>query len=409
MMTALSRMYWPKCIDMPKGKLSFDPFLLLTVVALMLIGFVMIASASMDVAARDFGSPYHFILRQGIFVLMALMTLAIVSSIPIRIWQQLSVPLLIIGGISLLLVIIPGIGREVNGARRWISLGFFNLQVSELAKIFMVIYIAGYLVRRLSEVRSTWSGVMKPAIPMAIYAGLLISQPDFGVTVVLMCTVMGMVFLSGMRLFQFVIVLTSGVVMAGFLAMTQPYRVQRLKTFMDPWADPFGAGYQLSQAQIAFGRGEFFGTGLGNSIQKLFYLPEAHTDFIYSILAEELGLVGALLVIFLYCFLVYRIFLTGRKAEKQQLFFMSYMCYGFAFIFAGQALINIGVNVGALPTKGLTLPLLSYGGSSLLASVIMIAIILRIDFELKQSATEEALRLKKTANVKRKTARRVSA
>ncbi|KDE40943.1 MAG: putative lipid II flippase FtsW [Nitrincola lacisaponensis] len=379
---------WPAFLDMPAGRLSFDPFLLLSVLALMLTGFVMIASASMDVAARDFGSPYFFIIRHGIFVVMAMMTLAIVSAIPMRLWQQYSVPLLVIGGVSLLLVLVPGIGREVNGARRWISLGFFNLQVSELAKIFMVIYIAGYLVRRLSEVRSTWSGVMKPVLPLSVYVGLLISQPDFGVTVVLMCTVMGMVFLSGMRLFQFIIVLLIGVLMAGLLAVTQPYRVQRLKTFLDPWADPFGAGYQLSQAQIAFGRGEWFGTGLGNSVQKLFYLPEAHTDFIYSILAEELGLVGALIVILLYCFLVYRIFVTGRRAEKQQQFFMGYVCYGFAFIFAGQALINIGVNVGALPTKGLTLPLLSYGGSSLLASAIMIAIVLRIDYELKRATVE---------------------
>lgn len=396
---------WPAFLDMPAGRLSFDPFLLLSVLALMLTGFVMIASASMDVAARDFGSPYFFIIRHGIFVVMAMMTLAIVSAIPIGVWQQYSVPLLVMGGVLLLLVLVPGIGREVNGARRWVSLGFFNLQVSELAKIFMVIYISGYLVRRLSEVRSTWSGVIKPVLPLSVYVGLLISQPDFGVTVVLMCTVMGMVFLSGMRLFQFIIVLLIGVLMAGLLAVTQPYRVQRLKTFLDPWADPFGAGYQLSQAQIAFGRGEWFGTGLGNSVQKLFYLPEAHTDFIYSILAEELGLVGALIVILLYCFLVYRIFVTGRRAEKQQQFFMGYVCYGFAFIFAGQALINIGVNVGALPTKGLTLPLLSYGGSSLLASAIMVAIVLRIDYELKRASVEGKRGLRRT----RKTAGRVAA
>lgn len=407
MINVITKAPWPSVLDMPRGKLSFDPYLLLTVLALMLTGFVMIASASMDVAARDYGSPYHFILRQGIFMIMALITLSVVSVIPIHLWQKFSVPLLVIGGLTLLLVLIPGIGREVNGASRWISLGFFNLQVSELAKIFMVVYISGYLVRRLSEVRTTWSGVMKPALPMAIYIGFLITQPDFGATVVLMGTVMGMVFLSGMRFFQFIVVLSAGVGMAIFLAMTQPYRVQRLKTFLDPWADPFGAGYQLSQAQIAFGRGDWFGTGLGNSIQKLFYLPEAHTDFIYSILAEELGLVGALVVVLLYCFLVYRIFVTGRRAEKQQQFFMSYVCYGFAFIFAGQALINVGVNVGALPTKGLTLPLLSYGGSSLLASAVMIAIILRIDFELKQAAIEEMIT--KKGKVRSKTARRVSA
>lgn len=398
---------WPKVLDMPPGKLSFDPVLILSVVTLMLTGFVMIASASMDVAAQDFGSAYFFIIRHGIFVLMAFITLAVVSAIPIAFWQKYSVPLLALGGIALLLVLIPGIGREVNGARRWISLGFLNLQVSELAKIFMVIYISGYLVRRLSEVRTTWSGVVKPVLPLSIYIGLLISQPDFGVTVVLMCTVMGMVFLSGMRLLQFLSVLLVGMLMAGLLAVTQPYRVQRLKTFLDPWADPFGAGYQLSQAQIAFGRGEWFGTGLGNSIQKLFYLPEAHTDFIYSILAEELGLIGALIVIALYCLLVARIFMTGRCAEKQQQFFMGYVCYGFAFIFAGQALINIGVNVGALPTKGLTLPLLSYGGSSLLASSIMIAIVLRIDYELKRAEVARVLSSAKPGT--RKAARRAVA
>lgn len=408
MMNLVTKVPWPRVLDMPQGRLSFDPYLILTVLALMLVGFVMISSASMDVAARDFGSPYHFILRQALFIVMALMALAIVSLVPIRLWEKFSVQLLVLGGVALLLVLIPGIGREVNGARRWISMGFFNLQVSEMAKIFMVIYISGYLVRRLSEVRTTWSGVIKPVLPMAIYIGLLISQPDFGVTVVLMCTVMGMVFLSGMRFFQFITVLLTGVGLAVFLALTQPYRVQRLKTFMDPWADPFGAGYQLSQAQIAFGRGEWFGTGLGNSIQKLFYLPEAHTDFIYSIVAEELGLVGALLVVLLYSLLVFRIFMTGRQAEKKHRFFMSYVCYGFAFLFAGQALINIGVNVGALPTKGLTLPLLSYGGSSLLASAVMVAIIMRIDFELKQAELEELL-AKQKAPMKGVRARRVKA
>ncbi len=408
MISIMTKAPWPEFLDMPKGRLSFDPYLLLTTLALMLVGFVMIASASMDVAARDFGSPYHFVMRQAIFMVIALVTLALVSLMPMQWWEKLSVPLLAIGVVILALVLIPGIGREVNGARRWISFGFFNLQVSELAKIFMVVYVASYLVRRLSEVRTTWIGVIKPVLPMAIYVGLLISQPDFGVTVVLICTVLGMVFLSGMRLFQFITVLSAGVGMAVFLALTQPYRVQRLKSFMDPWADPFGAGYQLSQAQIAFGRGEWFGTGLGNSIQKLFYLPEAHTDFIYSILAEELGLIGALMVVLLYCFLIYRIFVVGRRAEKQHRLFMGYVCYGFAFIFAGQALINIGVNVGALPTKGLTLPLLSYGGSSLLASVIMIAMILRIDFELKR---ETMIEMSKNAGrkVTKQSTRRVRA
>lgn len=209
-------------------------------------------------------------------------------------------------------------------------------------------------------------------------------EPDYGATVVLVGTIMGMIFLGGMRPFQFFILVSAAGILVTGLAVSQPYRMARLTTFTDPWADPFGAGYQLSQAQIAFGRGDWFGAGLGNSVQKLFYLPEAHTDFVYSVLAEELGLFGALLICALYAVLVTRIFLIGRQAEKQRQFFMAYVAYGFGFIIAGQAMINIGVNVGALPTKGLTLPLLSYGGSSLLVCCGMIAIVQRIDYELKR-------------------------
>jgi cell division protein FtsW len=208
-------------------------------------------------------------------------------------------------------------------------------------------------------------------------------EPDYGAAVVLMASVMGMIFLSGMRFSQFLVILVGALVTVGSLAVIQPYRVARLKSFQDPWADPFGTGYQLSQAQIAFGRGEWFGTGLGNSVQKLFYLPEAHTDFVYSVLSEELGLVGALTIVVMYFVLIYRIFRIGRQAEKQQQFFMGFVIYGFALVLAAQVLINIGVNVGAVPTKGLTLPLLSYGGSSLIVCSAMIAVVLRIDYELK--------------------------
>ena len=208
-------------------------------------------------------------------------------------------------------------------------------------------------------------------------------EPDYCAAVLLMASVMGMIFLSGMRFTQFLVILTGALVTVGSLAVIQPYRMARLKSFQDPWADPFGSGYQLSQAQIAFGRGEWFGTGLGNSIQKLFYLPEAHTDFVYSVLSEELGLMGAILIILLYVVMLSRIFYIGRQAEKQQQFFMAFITYGFALVLSAQVLINIGVNVGAVPTKGLTLPLLSYGGSSLIVCTAMIAVILRIDYELK--------------------------
>lgn len=375
---------WPQALDIPKGQMPIDPYLALSALALTLTGFVMIASASMDVAARDFGSPTFFMMRHGFFVVLAFITVAVISRIPLSLWERYSVLLLLVGIILLALVFLPGVGREVNGSRRWISMGFFNLQTSEIAKICMVLFMSGYLVRRLDEVRSSWFGVIKPALPLALYVLLLIVQPDFGATVVLMGTVMGMIFLGGMRFGQFSLVIVGVAGLAYLMAIFQPYRLARLRSFQDPWADPFGTGYQLSQAQIAFGRGEWFGTGLGNSIQKLFYLPEAHTDFIYSILSEEMGLVGALAIIAVYMLLVARIFLIGRQAEKQSQFFKAYASYGFGFIFAGQAMINIGVNVGALPTKGLTLPLLSYGGSSLLASACMIAIILRIDYELKR-------------------------
>ncbi|WP_051221955.1 putative lipid II flippase FtsW [Neptunomonas japonica] len=384
-MNALSSLGQPKWLSFPQQGVSpFDPWLLGTAVTLVLTGFVMITSASMDVAAEKFGGPFFFAQRHGIFIILALIASIIVVRIPIKYWEKYGPILLGVGFVLLLLVLIPGIGKEVNGSQRWIRLGPLNLQASEIAKFCMVIYVAGYLVRRLSEVRTSWGGVVKPVLPLAFFVSLLLGEPDYGAAVVLMGTVMGMIFLGGMRFTQFIMVLSCAVGLIMVMAVAQPYRMARLKSFQDPWADPFGSGYQLSQAQIAFGRGEWFGTGLGNSVQKLFYLPEAHTDFVYSVLAEEFGLIGALLVVVLYAVMICRIFLIGRQAEKQKQFFMGYVAYGFGLVFAAQALINIGVNVGALPTKGLTLPLLSYGGSSLLVCAAMIAIIIRIDFELKR-------------------------
>ncbi len=374
----------PEIARLPKGLLPFDGPLLVSMLLLMLTALVMISSASMDVAADKYSDPFFFIYRHGAFVLLSLVVAALIVRIPLSIWERYSVWLLFTGLGLLILVLIPGIGSEVNGSQRWIRLGSINLQASEVAKVCMVMFIAGYLVRRLHEVRSSWRGVIKPALPLAFYLFALYLEPDYGAIVVLTGTVLGMIFLGGMKPLQLITVALIVVSLVGVLAILQPYRMQRLQTFLDPWADPFGAGYQVSQAQIAFGRGEWFGTGLGNSVQKLFYLPEAHTDFVYSVLAEELGLIGALFVVVLYVVLIARIFLIGRRAEKQQRFFMSYLVYGFGFILAGQALINIGVNVGALPTKGLTLPLMSYGGSSLLVCSAMIAIVQRVDLELKR-------------------------
>ena len=364
--------------------LPFDPWLVLCAACLMLTGFIMISSASLEVASRNNGTPYFYMLRQGIFILMALVGGLVVWRIPINFWEQKGHWWMIGAAVLLVLVLIPGIGRGVNGSHRWLPLGPINLQASEVAKFCMVMYMGGYLVRRLQEVRSSWSGIIKPALPLGIYVGLLYLEPDFGAVVVLTGTVMGMIFLGGMRFSQFILVAGGSASLLALVVGLHPYRVARLQSFMDPCKDPFGSGYQLSQAQIAFGRGDWFGTGLGNSVQKLFYLPEAHTDFVYSVLAEEMGLIGALVVILLYAVLVVRMFLIGRKAEGMRQFFMAYVTYGFSIIMAAQALINIGVNVGALPTKGLTLPLVSYGGSSLLVCVAMLAVVLRVDYELKR-------------------------
>lgn len=363
--------------------LPFDPWILTCSVALVLTGFVMISSASLDVALKNNGTAYFYVLRQFVFIVLAVIGAVVVWNIPMRFWEKTGHWWMLAAGVLLILVLIPGVGKGVNGSQRWLPLGPLNLQASEVAKFCMVMYMAGYLVRRLDEVRNSWAGIAKPALPLSIFCALLYFEPDFGALVVLMGTVMGMIFLGGMRFSQFALVVSVVVGLLVAVVGLQPYRVARLQNFLDPWADPYGAGYQLSQAQIAFGRGEWFGTGLGNSVQKLFYLPEAHTDFVFSVLAEELGFIGVLTLILLYAVLIVKIFRVGRRAEKEKSFFCAYVCYGFAIIFASQALINIGVNVGALPTKGLTLPLVSYGGSSLLVSCAMLAVILRVDYELK--------------------------
>ncbi len=364
-----------------------DGILLFCAVTLVLTGFLMITSASMEVALADKGSLFYFALRHLIFIVVALAVATCAFIAPIPFWQR-SGPWWLLGAFVLLVaVLIPGIGREVNGSIRWIRIGPINIQASELAKLFVIIYIAGYLVRRLDEVRTQWSGFFKPMGVVGIFICLLIMEPDFGAVVVLMCTVLGMLFLSGMRMSQFLVVILGSVLLIALMAVFEPYRMQRLITFLDPWADPFGSGYQLAQAQIAYGRGELFGLGLGNSVQKLFFLPEAHTDFVYSVLAEEMGLLGALAVVFLFALLVVRAFCIGGRAERLGLRFHAYIAYGIALVFAGQALINIGVNVGVLPTKGLTLPLVSYGGSSLVVCVTMLAILCRIHLESYRLAT----------------------
>jgi len=283
----------------------------------------------------------------------------------------------------LLLVLVPGIGKVVNGSARWIDLGFFNLQPSELAKIFVVIYLATYLERHLEEVREKWSGFLKPLLVIGAAAILLQLEPDHGALVILMLTGFCMIFLAGVKLHRFIVMLVLCGGAVTFLALTEPYVIVRFSSYLNPWAaeNVYGGSYQLTQALIAFGRGEWFGVGLGNSIQKLYFLPEAHNDFVLAIIGEELGLFGVSIVVVLFCLLVYLAFSIGKAAERKGSLFSAFFAYGLGLLFAGQAMINIGVNTGLLPTKGLTLPFLSYGGASLIVSCFMIALLVRIQYE----------------------------
>ncbi|BCA27268.1 putative lipid II flippase FtsW [Metapseudomonas otitidis] len=361
--------------------IDLDFPLLAGCLALLGLGLVMVTSASSEVASALSGNPLYHSIRHLIYLAIGGVACIITLQVPMAFWQRHGARLMLVAFALLIMVLLPGIGREVNGAKRWIGFGLFNLQPSELAKLFTVMFIAGYLVRRQDEVRSKLTGFIKPMLVLGPMAVLLLAEPDFGATVVLVGSCIAMLFLGGINLVRF-IPLAAGVLGAGVLVMTsQSYRMQRLTNFIDPWADQYGAGYQLSQALIAFGRGEWFGVGLGNSIQKQFYLPEAHTDFVFAVLAEELGMVGALATVALFVFVSVRALYIGLWAEKARQYFSAYVAYGLAFQWIGQVLINIGVNVGLLPTKGLTLPFLSYGGSSLVICCVCMGLLLRIEWE----------------------------
>ncbi|WP_171006433.1 putative lipid II flippase FtsW [Pseudomonas sp. 2FG] len=361
--------------------IDLDFPLLAGCLALLGLGLVMITSASSEVAAVQSGNPLYHMIRHLIYIVIGIGAAGVMLIIPLSTWQRLGWLLLVAAFGLLVLVLVPGIGREVNGSMRWIGFGAFNVQPSEIAKVFVVLYLAGYLVRRQEEVRESWAGFFKPFVVLLPMAGLLLLEPDFGATVVMMGAAAAMLFLGGVGLFRFALMVGLAVGAVVVLVQTQEYRLQRLITFTDPWADQFGSGYQLTQALIAFGRGEWLGVGLGNSIQKQFYLPEAHTDFVFAVLAEELGLVGALATVGLFVFVSVRALYIGLWAEKAKQFFAAYVAYGLAFLWIGQFLINIGVNVGLLPTKGLTLPFLSYGGSSLVICCACLGLLLRIEWE----------------------------
>ncbi|HEB57876.1 MAG TPA: putative lipid II flippase FtsW [Gammaproteobacteria bacterium] len=365
--------------DARHGRFVLDSWLLGVVLALLVLGLVMVASASISIAERQTGQPFYYFWRQTLFVVIGLLTGALILRIRLVYWERLGPVLLLFG--LVLLVAVLGLGREINGSTRWLGLGLFNLQPSELMKLFIVVYLAGYLVRRGEEVRSSVKGFLKPMLLVGLIGGLLLAEPDFGAAVVITATVLGMMFLGGVRLWQFGVLFAGTLGAAAVLVLATPYRMARLTSFADPWADPFDSGFQLTQALIAFGRGEWGGVGLGGSVQKLFYLPEAHTDFLFAVLAEELGLVGVLMVVGLFALLVWRAFVIGRRAQQAGSDFGAYLSYGLGLWLGMQAFINLGVNMGVLPTKGLTLPLMSYGGSSIVVTCMACTLLLRVSHE----------------------------
>jgi cell division protein FtsW len=378
----------PSIAELKNGA-RFDNLLLFVCVALLLTGLIMIASASVDIADVRNGNPFHYVIRHGIFILLGCVAGVFTYQLPTSWWQKSGWLALSLSLLMLLVVILPGVGKSVNGSTRWISLGSLNFQPSELAKLLLLAYLAGYLVRRQDEVRSSWWGFAKPMLVLSLVAVLLLSEPDLGATVVIGSAFLGMIFLSGARLGQFILLIAGCLASVALLIYSQPYRLKRLVGYTDPWADPYGSGYQVIQSLIAFGRGDWSGVGLGNSIQKQFYLPEAHTDFVFAIMAEEFGLIGTLIVVMLFSVLVYRAMRIGYLAAKKQQMFNAYFSYGIGILLGVQSFINIGVNMGLLPTKGLTLPLVSYGGSSLIVSCMCIGVLLRIHRDVHEAEPDE--------------------
>ncbi len=388
---------------MPKFKSEFkrstswqldhlDPVLVIICLALLSLGLVMVASASVGIAERNFSNPFYYLQRQFVFMVVGIIAAAMIYRIRLVYWEKSGPALLVLSLFLLVLVLIPGIGKTVNGSTRWIALGIINIQVSEVVKLFLLIYVAGYLVRHGEEVRSSLRGFIKPMLMVGIAGLLLLMEPDFGSTVVIMGAVLAMTFLGGVRFIQFISFMILFGLSALMLVISSPYRMERLTSFMNPWADPFDTGFQLTQSLIAIGTGGWFGTGLGGSVQKLFYLPESHTDFLFAVLSEELGFFGVCFVILMYSLLFFRIFKIGLQAEKSGNRFAAYLAYGIGVWLALQAVINIGVNMGLMPTKGLTLPLMSYGGSSLVVCCMAIGLLLRIHSERGEFSTQAVTR-----------------
>ena len=381
MMNVLTNSFSSKGLSLP-ARMEIDWVLLGLVITVASIGLLMVASSSMSLSESYFQNPWHMVIKQSVFLMIGVVAAGCIAMVPVTVWQQYGWVLLILTFAVLLLVLVPGIGRRVNGSQRWLLVGPITIQASELVKLFMVLFFANYLSRRHEELKTSWKGVLKPLVIVCVVAILLLLEPDFGGSVVIAGTIFAMMFIAGMKLWQFLSLLTAGVGVMGLVAVLSPYRMQRLITFLDPWADQFNSGYQLTQSLIAFGQGQWFGVGLGRSVQKLFYLPDAHTDFIFSIFAEEFGLIGAVILIGLFAAIVFRILKLSKRAMLHNNSFISLAAFGIAILFAGQVFINMGVASSLLPTKGLTLPFISYGGSSVIISCMFIGLVLRLDWEL---------------------------
>lgn len=372
---------WFNNADTHQSAATFDRGFIIIVASLYAIGLIMVASASMPVAERLFDNPFHFIIRHAIYIVISLVMAALVLQIPMTVWHRFSGHLLLSAILLLILVLI--LGRTVNGSTRWLVLGPITVQAAEPAKLYFFCYLSAYLVRRREEVMENIKGFLKPLAVLFVLALLLLKQPDLGTVVVMFVTTFGLLFLAGAKLWQFIAISGTGVVALSMLAYFEPYRWQRVTSFLDPWQDPFGTGYQLTQSLMAYGRGEIFGQGLGNSIQKLEYLPEAHTDFIMAIIAEEMGFIGVSVVLAISLILVLKAMFLGQKALKKEKYFEGFFAYAIGIWLSFQAAVNVGASSGIFPTKGLTMPLISSGGSSMIIMTLAVVVLIRIDFELR--------------------------
>jgi cell division protein FtsW len=378
---------------------ALNRLLLGSAFALLCLGFIMVTSASMAIAeSKAGGNTFYFIIRHGISIVIALCVAVTVYQVPMKAWERSSSALFFVALLMLIAVLI--FGDRVNGSKRWLNFGVLNLQPSEIAKIFILIYLSSFIVRKQAEIRRRWMGIIKPIVILFVPAVLLLLEPDFGSLVVLSVAAFVMIFMGGVRISYFLLLMISGSAAFYGILMTQSYRIQRMVAFLDPWGNQFGSAYQLIQSLIAYGRGSWLGQGYGNSVQKLFYLPEAHTDFLIAVLAEEFGLIGVSFVILLFVVLILSVFFIARAAEKRQAYFSAYLGYGLGAMIGIQSLFNMGVSMGLLPTKGLTLPLMSYGGSSLLATCTILAIVLRVHKENKQITDRSNGREKPRRNLK---------